>query len=172
MSKLGGLLFGAAVMAGVAAGVYYYLDKQDRKGSAGADETDDEFITDEEEEEDAVDAIRDAADRAYATIKHGTDETISKVREAVGPKGEEIMDVASKAVGDMAGVVTDSAAKVKSILDQKEETAVPAGAEEVFAAVQESSEKTEEISGEAAAEAFEEAAEQTEEFFNDNDAVE
>ena len=113
MGKLGKFLVGCSVIGAAAAGVYYYLEKTSGKASADADSQTERTSPID------VEAVKEAADRAYTTIRHGTDETIAKVKEAIGPKGEEV-----------AAAAQETAEKVKEAAEELKEAAKDA-AEEV-----------------------------------------
>ena len=106
MFRLGRLLFGIAVAGAAAATVYNYLDQSNK-------ETDDEFNDDFPEEggaepaneEDYTEKFKTAATRTYTTIKESSADAMAKVKEAIGPKGEEVLDV----VGETAGKVVEEA---------------------------------------------------------------
>lgn len=121
MGALGRFILGSAVVGAVAAGVYYYLDKnqKDQEGSA-------EPLGEEEKHAAGKDKVLDAASRAYTTIRHGTEETINNVKKTVGPKGSEVMDVVGDAASKVRDVVADSAVKVKDIVTSKEDDYVTA----------------------------------------------
>ena len=113
MSRFGKFVAGIAVIGAAAAGVYYYLDQKSRKTQTAGNGDD---------ENETADSIKNAADRAYTTIKHGTDETVNKVREAFaeGGKGREVLDEAKTAAGKIKDDVVDSASKVINIMGRKD----------------------------------------------------
>lgn len=74
MSAFGKALFGAALIGAAAAGVYYYLEKTSRESAVEGEENGGAFDPEN---------VKKAANRAYTTIKHGTDETWSKVKDAI-----------------------------------------------------------------------------------------
>ena len=115
----GKLLAGFVVAGAVAAGVYYYLDKDSRKSGKTSNGED---ITDAEEARDeTADKVKDAATRAYTTIRQTTEDTVSKVKEAIGPNGEKIVTTAADTAAKVRDVVLDSAGKVKDIIrDEKQ----------------------------------------------------
>ena len=120
MFKLGKLLFGLAVAGVTAATVYNYLDEGNK--------SDEDFENDlsegeEEEEEDPTERLKVAASRTYTTSKAGSADAMAKVREAIGPKGEEVLDVVGETADKVKNAVVDSAVRVKDIL-QEEETGV------------------------------------------------
>ena len=84
--------------------------------------------------------IQDAAARAYTTIRRSSGEAAAKVREKIGPKGEEVIGVAKENAGKIKEAVADSAVRIRDIL-QKEEVA-PEETEEFEIPIEE--EKTEE----------------------------
>lgn len=96
----GKILAGFAVAGAVAAGVYYYLDKDSRKGEKK--ENGEDITNDEEAKDESAEKVKDAVDRAYTTIRQTTEDTVTKVKEAIGPNGEKIVSTAA-----------DTAARVK-----------------------------------------------------------
>ena len=177
MFKLGKLLFGLAVAGVTAATVYNYLDE-----SNGSEEDFENDLPEDqaEEEEDRTERLKVAAERTYTTIKAGSADAMAKVREAIGPKGEEVLDVMGETAGNIRNVVVDSAVRVKDILAE-EETGIDEGvieeavanavaeemeaeaaekAEEEPAAEEEPSAEAEPAAEEAAAEEEEKAAEE------------
>ena len=116
MFRLGKLLLGLAVTGVAAATVYNYLDEKSKKTG---DEFNDDF-PEEEAEEDPTEKFKTAATRTYTTIKAGSEEAMAKVREAIGPKGEEVLDVVGETAGKVKEAVVDSATRVKDILQEEE----------------------------------------------------
>jgi hypothetical protein len=123
MFRLGKLLFGLAVAGVTAATVYSYLDESSKAAEDDFDEDLDDIDEDggdEEEEEDPAERFITAANRTYTTIKASSADAMAKVREAIGPKGEEVLDVVNETAGKVKTVVADSAARVKDILAEEE----------------------------------------------------
>ena len=83
MSAFGKALFGAALIGAAAAGVYYYLEKTSRESAEEGEENGGAFDPEN---------VKKAANRAYTTIKHGTDQTWSKVKDAITPRNDEADD--------------------------------------------------------------------------------
>lgn len=157
MSGLSKFLFGAAVTGAAAYGVYSFLQKYrveitpvDGKNDNTAEDStefageetpdpakentgnvgktfDPAKFFDPEKASAAADTIRDAANRAYTTIQHGSHQAADAVRETVIPKGQEVVG------------------KVK-------DTVVPKG-QEVLEKVREAVQSRAEEGGETAAEA-------------------
>ena len=90
MFRVGKFLLGLAVAGFTAATVYNYLDESQKSD----EDFEDDLPEDEaEEEEDPAEKLKVAATRTYTTIKEGSADAMAKVREAIGPKGEEVLDV-------------------------------------------------------------------------------
>ena len=104
MFKLGKLLFGLAVAGATAATVYNYLDESGKKDDSAKNELPEETP----EEEDPAEKLKEAANRTYTTIKEGSADAMAKVREAIGPKGEEVLDVVGETADKVKNVVVDS----------------------------------------------------------------
>ena len=105
MGKISKLIFGTALVGAAAYGLYSYLTKveededymdsdlEDIEKLEGAP-SDEEAEAEEDFEEDDFDVtaetIKQAANRAYTTIQHGSQQAVGRMKEAVGPKGEEV----------------------------------------------------------------------------------
>ena len=100
MGKFAKFLAGCTVAGAAAAGMYYYLEKSIAEGKLSED---------------------DPTVRTYTTIKNTAYDTIGKVKEKIGPKGEGVLNVAQETAGKMKDVITDSAGKMKDILESREE---------------------------------------------------
>ena len=83
MSAFGKALFGAALIGAAAAGVYYYLEKTSRESAEEGEENGGAFDPEN---------VKKAANRAYTTIKHGTEQTWTKVKDAITPRNDEADD--------------------------------------------------------------------------------
>ena len=115
MSSFGRFMLGCGIIGAVAGGVYYYLDSMSKEKAQEAPET-----GSDEEVRTAAEEVEDAASRAYTTIRHSTDETLSRVKEAIGPKGEDVLEVVGETAARVKDVVLDSAEKVREIYRDKE----------------------------------------------------
>ena len=136
MGKLGKLLFGTALVGAAAYGLYSYLTKveededytdsdlEDIEKLEGAP-SDEEAEAEEDFEEDDFDVtaetIKQAANRAYTTIQHGSQQAVDRMKEAVGPKGEEVLNTVEAAATEVGKTVKDSATKIREILREKNE---------------------------------------------------
>lgn len=103
-------LLNTAIAGAVAGGVYYYLDQNAKRNAANADDPD--------EAPGALDKenIKDAADRAYTSIVHGTEEVTESIKQAVGPQGEQIISDVQEAAGKVHETVTYAGKKVGDIV--------------------------------------------------------
>ena len=135
MGKISKLIFGTALVGAAAYGLYSYLTKveededymdsdlEDIEKLEGAP-SDEEAEAEEDFEEDDFDVtaetIKQAANRAYTTIQHGSQQAVDRMKEAVGPKGEEVLNTV-EATTDVGKTVTDSATKIREILREKNE---------------------------------------------------
>lgn len=111
------ILLNTAIVTAVASGVYYYLDQNARRNAESAE--------DPEAAPHALDSenIKDAADRAYTTIKHGTDEVAENIKKSVGPQGEEIIDEVTEAADKVRETVTYAGKKVGGIVTDTDSSA-------------------------------------------------
>lgn len=130
MKKFSKLVAGAAVLGAAAYGVYSYLNKLEEDfdyeesdielepagEEAAEDAADDVTAVDE-----AAETFKQAANRAYTTIQHGSKQAMDKVKEAVGPKGEEVLSEVGVAAKEMGKTVVESATKIREILQEKDE---------------------------------------------------
>lgn len=109
-------LLNTAIAGAVAGGVYYYLDQNARKNAAMAE--------DPEESPRALDRenIKDAADRAYTSIVHGTEEMTESLKRSVGPQGEAIINDVQDAAGKVQETVTYAGRKVGGIVTDTDST--------------------------------------------------
>ncbi len=130
MKKFSKLVAGAAVLGAAAYGVYSYLNKLEE--DFDYEETDIELEPAGEEEgddtqddvtgvDDAAETFKQAANRAYTTIQHGSKQAMDKVKEAVGPKGEEVLSEVGLAAQAMGKTVAESATRIREILQENEE---------------------------------------------------
>lgn len=136
MGKIGKLIFGTALVGAAAYGLYSYLTKveededymdsdlEDIEKLEGAP-SDEEAEAEEDFEEDDFDVtaetIKQAANRAYTTIQHGSQQAVDRMKEAVGPKGEEVLNTVEAAATEVGKTVKDSATKIREILREKNE---------------------------------------------------
>ena len=136
MGKISKLIFGTALVGAAAYGLYSYLTKveededymdsdlEDIEKLEGAP-SDEEAEAEEDFEEDDFDVtaetIKQAANRAYTTIQHGSQQAVDRMREAVGPKGEEVLNTVEAAATEVGKTVKDSATKIREILREKNE---------------------------------------------------
>ena len=136
MGKISKLIFGTALVGAAAYGLYSYLTKveededymdsdlEDIEKLEGAS-SDEEAEAEEDFEEDDFDVtaetIKQAANRAYTTIQHGSQQAVDRMKEAVGPKGEEVLNTVEAAATEVGKTVKDSATKIREILREKNE---------------------------------------------------
>lgn len=136
MGKISKLIFGTALVGAAVYGVYSYLTKveededymdsdlEDIEKLEGAP-SDEEAEAEEDFEEDDFDVtaetIKQAANRAYTTIQHGSQQAVDRMKEAVGPKGEEVLNTVEAAATEVGKTVKDSATKIREILREKNE---------------------------------------------------
>lgn len=136
MGKIGKLIFGTALVGAAAYGLYSYLTKveededymdsdlEDIEKLEGAP-SDEEAEAEEDFEEDDFDVtaetIKQAANRAYTTIQHGSQQAVDRMKEAVGPKGEEVLNTVEAAATEVGKTVKDSATKIREILRERNE---------------------------------------------------
>lgn len=156
MKKLAKLVVGSALLGAAAYGAHAYLNRMEQE--------EDIFEPDDQDSEQAASytELEEAANRAYTTIQHGSRQAMEKMKEAVGPKGGEVIDEISAAAREMGKTVMDSADKIKDILQSKEESEVPQGEESEEAAVKSpEEEKSEEAGAAAMPETSEDAAGKT-----------
>lgn len=136
MGKISKLIFGTALVGAAVYGLYSYLTKveededymdsdlEDIEKLEGAP-SDEEAEAEEDFEEDDFDVtaetIKQAANRAYTTIQHGSQQAVDRMKEAVGPKGEEVLNTVEAAATEVGKTVKDSATKIREILREKNE---------------------------------------------------
>lgn len=136
MGKISKLIFGTALVGAAAYGLYSYLTKveededymdsdlEDIEKLEGAP-SDEEAEAEENFEEDDFDVtaetIKQAANRAYTTIQHGSQQAVDRMKEAVGPKGEEVLNTVEAAATEVGKTVKDSATKIREILRERNE---------------------------------------------------
>ena len=136
MGKISKLIFGTALVGAAAYGLYSYLTKveededymdsdlEDIEKLEGAP-SDEEAEAEEDFEEDDFDVtaetIKQAANRAYTTIQHGSQQAVDRMKEAVGPKGEEVLNTVEAAATEVGKTVKDSATKIREILRERNE---------------------------------------------------
>ena len=115
MGKLGNFVIGCIIAGAAAGGVYHYLETiaQDQPGK------------DEAGKEEYSEA-RKFAERTYTTVKTGAEEVYGSFKDKIGPKGEEFLNVANETAGKVKEVFTDSAEKVKDIIEEVKEEAAEA----------------------------------------------
>lgn len=131
MGKISKLIFGTALVGAVAYGLYSYLTKveededymdsdlEDIEKLEGAPS--DEEAEAEEDFDVTAETIKQAANRAYTTIQHGSQQAVDRMKEAVGPKGEEVLNTVEAAATEVGKTVKDSATKIREILREKNE---------------------------------------------------
>ncbi len=139
MGKLSKLIFGSLLAGAAAAGVYYYLDQTSKESVCDADDPDEVPAAPLDPEN-----VKKAAERAYTTIRRGTQETVTRVRDAFTAKAEELEEEINDTVQDFL---------------EKEETSAPEEAPAEEAAEAEMPEEAEEAEEADEAEAAEEAEE-------------
>lgn len=109
MSKFGKFLAGATIFTAAAVGVYEVMKKSAAK---------------EETEGGAEGESTDFASRAYTTIRRGTEqvadkvtqEVMPRVKEAIGPKGSEVLDTIGETAGKVKDTVAESVSRVADIV--------------------------------------------------------
>lgn len=109
MSKFGKFLAGATIFTAAAVGVYEVMKKSAAK---------------EETEDGAAGESTDFASRAYTTIRRGTEqvadkvtqEVMPRVKEAIGPKGSEVLDTIGETAGKVKDTVAESVSRVADIV--------------------------------------------------------
>ena len=129
MGKISKLIFGTALVGAAAYGLYSYLTKvEEDEDYMDSDLEDIEKLegapSDEDEEDDfdvTAETIKQAANRAYTTIQHGSQQAVDRMKEAVGPKGEEVLNTVEAAATEVGKTVKDSATKIREILREKNE---------------------------------------------------
>ncbi len=170
MKKFSKLVAGAAVLGAAAYGVYSYLNKLEEDFDYEESDIELEPAGEEAEEaaeddvtavDDAAETFKQAANRAYTTIQHGSKQAMDKVKEAVGPKGEEVLSEVGVAAKEMGKTVVESATKIREILQEKDEELSEENAEEAADASVPSDEAVETVSFEVPAEAAGGVAEKT-----------
>ena len=133
MGKISKLIFGTALVGAAAYGLYSYLTKVEEDEDSDLEDieklegapSDEEAEAEEDFEEDDFDVtaetIKQAANRAYTTIQHGSQQAVDRMKEAVGPKGEEVLNTVEAAATEVGKTVKDSATKIREILREKNE---------------------------------------------------
>lgn len=136
MGKISKLIFGTALVGAAAYGLYSYLTKveedkdymdsdlEDIEKLEGAPSDEDAEAEEDFEEDDfdvTAETIKQAANRAYTTIQHGSQQAVDRMKEAVGPKGEEVLNTVEAAATEVGKTVKDSATKIREILREKNE---------------------------------------------------
>lgn len=106
MSKFGKFLMGCTAAGLATAGLIYVLDKSAKKEASSVDSL--------EEDPMSSDFVK-AVDRTYTTIRSGAENAYSAVKEKVGPKGGEVLNVVEDTVGEMIDVISGSASKMKDV---------------------------------------------------------
>ena len=130
MGKISKLIFGTALVGAAAYGLYSYLTKveededymdSDLEGAPSDEEAEDEEDFEEDDFDVTAETIKQAANRAYTTIQHGSQQAVDRMKEAVGPKGEEVLNTVEAAATEVGKTVKDSATKIREILREKNE---------------------------------------------------
>ena len=171
MGKLSKLIFGSLLAGAAAAGVYYYLDQTSKESVCDADDPDEVPAAPLDPEN-----VKKAAERAYTTIRRGTQETVTKVRDAFTAKADELEDEISETVKEFLDEV-EATAPAEEPAEEAAEAEMPEEAEEAEEADEaEASEEAEEAEESEEAEDTEEtdtaeeaAPDETEEFFDDRE---
>lgn len=140
MGKIGKLIFGTALVGAAAYGLYSYLTKVEEEedymdsdlediekleGAPSDEETEAEEDFEEDDFDVTAETIKQAANRAYTTIQHGSQQAVDRMKEAVGPKGEEVLNTVEAAATEVGKTVKDSATKIREILREKNEEEAP-----------------------------------------------
>ena len=136
MGKISKLIFGTALVGAAAYGLYSYLTKVEEdedyvdsdledieklEGAPSDEEAEDEGDFEEDDFDVTAETIKQAANRAYTTIQHGSQQAVDRMKEAVGPKGEEVLNTVEAAATEVGKTVKDSATKIREILREKNE---------------------------------------------------
>lgn len=136
MGKISKLIFGTALVGAAAYGLYSYLTKVEEdkdymdsdledieklEGAPSDEEAEDEEYFEEDDFDVTAETIKQAANRAYTTIQHGSQQAVDRMKEAVGPKGEEVLNTVEAAATEVGKTVKDSATKIREILREKNE---------------------------------------------------
>ncbi len=136
MGKISKLIFGTALVGAAVYGVYSYLTKVEEdedymdsdledieklEGAPSDEEAEDEEDFEEDDFDVTAETIKQAANRAYTTIQHGSQQAVDRMKEAVGPKGEEVLNTVEAAATEVGKTVKDSATKIREILREKNE---------------------------------------------------
>lgn len=136
MGKISKLIFGTALVGAAAYGLYSYLTKVEEdedyvdsdledieklEGAPSDEEADAEEDFEEDDFDVTAETIKQAANRAYTTIQHGSQQAVDRMKEAVGPKGEEVLNTVEAAATEVGKTVKDSATKIREILREKNE---------------------------------------------------
>ena len=180
MGKIGKLIFGTALVGAAAYGLYSYLTKveddmdsdlediEKLEGAPSDGEAEGEESFEEDDFDVTAETIKQAANRAYTTIQHGSQQAVDRMKEAVGPKGEEVFNTVEAAATEVGKTVKDSATKIREILRERneEEALYDEAAEAVPEEGKEEAPVPEETVKPAEA-AAESAAPKVEQFFDD-----
>lgn len=159
MGKLSKLIFGSLLAGAAAAGVYYYLDQTSKESVCDADDPDEVPAAPLDPEN-----VKKAAERAYTTIRRGTQETVTRVRDAFTAKAEELEEEINDTVQDFLEEEETSAPE-EAPAEEAAEAEMPEEAEEA-----DESEEAEEAEDTEETDTAEEAApDETEEFFDDRE---
>lgn len=136
MGKISKLIFGTALVGAAVYGVYSYLTKVEEdedymdsdledieklEGAPSDEEAEDEEDFEEDDFDVTAETIKQAANRAYTTIQHGSQQAVDRMKEAVGPKGEEVLNTVEAAATEVGKTVKDSATKIREILRERNE---------------------------------------------------
>lgn len=165
MSKFGKFVAGVGILGAAAIGVYYMLDQDAKKKASETVTKGEEDSTGTAEEESTSfdeDQFRDAASRAYTTIKHGTEAAVDKMKESIGPKGEDVLKEVGNAAGKVKDTVVDSANRVRDILNSDDKTE-PEETTETFMDEEEDETEEDKTSEETESSADEETSDEPEE---------
>lgn len=136
MGKISKLIFGTALVGAAAYGLYSYLTKVEEdkdymdsdledieklEGAPSDEEAEDEEDFEEDDFDVTAETIKQAANRAYTTIQHGSQQAVDRMKEAVGSKGEEVLNTVEAAATEVGKTVKDSATKIREILRERNE---------------------------------------------------
>lgn len=108
--SLAKFLVNTVIIGAVAGGVYHYLDQNAKSNAANAE--------DPETAPTALDPenIKDAANRAYTTIQHGTEEAAGNFKKAIGPQGEELLNNVQDAGLKIKDAAVDTGKRIGDIV--------------------------------------------------------
>lgn len=121
--SLAKFLVNTVIIGAVAGGVYHYLDQNAKSNAANAEDPDMAPTALDPEN------IKDAANRAYTTIQHGTEEAAGNFKKAIGPQGEQILNDVQDAGIKIKDAAVDTGKRIGDIVaDENSDSATKATA--------------------------------------------